>query len=146
MPTLDLRTMPPAERHRRIFEDLDALAPGETLALVNDHRPSPLRYQLEATRAGQYQWEDGDDGPEVYTASITCRARILDVRPTIAEGGEPFDSIMAAVAELDDEQPLVILVPFEPVPLEGVLGSQGFVHEAEQLETGDWRVTFQRPA
>src|SRR3546814_7226048 len=112
MPTLDLRTMPPAERHRRIFEDLDALAPGETLALVNDHRPSPLRYQLEATRAGQYQWEDGDDGPEVYTASITCRARILDVRPTIAEGGEPFDSIMAAVAELDDEQPLVILVPF----------------------------------
>src|SRR3546814_5535652 len=92
MPTLDLRTMPPAERHRRIFEDLDALAPGETLALVNDHRPSPLRYQLEATRAGQYQWEDGDDGPEVYTASITCRARILDVRPTIAEGGEPFYS------------------------------------------------------
>src|SRR3546814_15846725 len=104
MPTLDLRTMPPAERHRRILEDLDALAPGETLALVNDQRPSPLRYQLEATRAGQYQWEDGHGGPEVYTASITCRARILDVRSPFALGGEPFDHIKAAVAQLDGQQ------------------------------------------
>ena len=50
MPVLDLRPLPPPERHRRVHEQLDGLAPGETLELVNDHRPSPLRYELEATR------------------------------------------------------------------------------------------------
>lgn len=145
MPQLDLRPLPPAERHRLIFERLDELAPGETLELVNDHRPTPLRYQMEATRAGQYRWVDGEDGPERFTANITCDARILDVRPAIAAGDEPFENIMATVAQLDEGQQLVIIAPFEPVPLEGVLGSQGFTYEAEHLDGGDWRVTF-RPA
>src|SRR3546814_20967887 len=96
MPTLDLRTMPPAERPRRIFEDLDALAPGETLALVNDHRPSPLRYQLEAPRAGQYQWADGDHGTAVYTPSITCRAPPLHLRPHTSDGTPPLNQHRAA--------------------------------------------------
>ena len=56
MPVLDLRPLAPPERHRLVYEQLDALAPGETLELVNDHRPSPLRYELEATRPGQYRW------------------------------------------------------------------------------------------
>lgn len=72
--------------------------------------------------------------------------RIVDARPVIAAGGEPFEMIMAAVDELRDEQPLVVIAPFEPVPLEGVLGSQGFEFETEKLDTGDWQVTFTRPA
>lgn len=146
MPTLDLRPLPPAERHRTIFVQLDELAPGEVLELVNDHRPTPLRYELEATRVGQFRWEDGDDGPERFTARITCDARIVDARPLLAKGEEPFDTIMAAVDGLDDGQPLVVLAPFEPVPLEGVLGSHGFAYDTEVLETGDWRVTFRRAA
>jgi len=144
MPVLDLRPLPPPERHRRVHEELDALDPGETLDLINDHRPAPLRYELQATRPGQYEWEDGDDGPERWTASITCRARIVDARPILAEGGEPFDSIMAGVAALEEGQPLVVLVPFEPVPLEGVLSAQGFTWEAETLDGGDWRVVFRQ--
>ena len=70
---------------------------------------------------------------------------VLDVRPILAAGQEPFETIMAAVSSLEPGQPIVILAPFEPVPLEGVLGSQGFVHEAEEVGGGDWRVTF-RPA
>jgi uncharacterized protein DUF2249 len=66
----------------------------------------------------------------------------VDARPTIAEGGEPFDMIMAAVAGLADQEELVVLAPFEPVPLEGVLGSQGFSYEAVDLGDGDWQVTF----
>ena len=71
--------------------------------------------------------------------------QVLDVRPALAAGEEPFETIMAAVAGLGPGQPLVIVAPFEPVPLEGVLGSQGFTWEAEHLDSGDWRVTF-RPA
>jgi uncharacterized protein (DUF2249 family) len=68
-----------------------------------------------------------------------CRA------PIIAAGGEPFNDIMAAVAALGRDEELVVLAPFDPVPLEGVLGSQGFACDATDLGDGDWRVTFRRP-
>jgi len=144
MPTLDLRPLAPPQRHRLVYDALDRLAVGEVLELLNDHRPSPLRYELEATRPGQYAWEDDQDGPVVFSARITARARIVDVRPIVAAGGEPFGTIMEAAAALEPGQDLVVVVPFEPVPLEGVLGGQGFVHEAVVLDSGDWRVTFRR--
>ncbi len=68
----------------------------------------------------------------------------VDARPIIAAGGEPFDMIMAAVGSLADGEELVVLAPFEPVPREGVLGSQGFTYDAADLGGGDWRVTFWR--
>jgi uncharacterized protein (DUF2249 family) len=68
----------------------------------------------------------------------------VDARPIIAAGGEPFDLIMTAVAELDDSEELIVLAPFEPVPLEGVLGSQGFSYDVAQLGEADWQVTFRR--
>ena len=70
----------------------------------------------------------------------------VDARPIIAAGGEPFDAIMAAVAGLADDEELTVLAPFEPVPLEGVLGSQGFSYDVADLGDGDWRVTFRREA
>jgi uncharacterized protein (DUF2249 family) len=97
---------------------------------------------LAATRPDQYDWVDGEDGPERWTARITCRARIVDARPILAQGEEPFETIMAAVGSLEPGQPLVVLAPFEPVPLEGVLSAQGFTWEAETLDGGDWRVVF----
>lgn len=69
---------------------------------------------------------------------------IVDARPIIAAGGEPFETIMSAAAALGADEALVVLAPFEPVPLEGVLSSQGFTYEAEDLGGGDWQVTFTR--
>ena len=68
----------------------------------------------------------------------------LDARPIIAAGEEPFDQIMAAVARLTENEEFVILAPFEPVPLEGVLSSQGFTYDAVDIGNGDWQVTFRR--
>lgn len=70
----------------------------------------------------------------------------VDARPIIAPGGEPFETIMAAACGLRGDEELVVLAPFEPVPLEGVLSSQGFTYEARDLGGGDWRVTFRRPS
>jgi len=70
----------------------------------------------------------------------------IDARPIIAAGDEPFDLIMAAVGALERDEELVVLAPFEPVPLEGVLGAQGFSYEAVDLGDGDWQVTFRRPS
>ncbi len=68
----------------------------------------------------------------------------VDARPIIAAGGEPFDTIMAAVTSLAPDEELVVLAPFEPVPLEGVLSSQGFSYTVTDLGGGDWQVTFRR--
>ncbi|KJE76114.1 DUF2249 domain-containing protein [Ferrimicrobium acidiphilum] len=68
----------------------------------------------------------------------------VDARPIIASGAEPFEAIMAAVGALGDSEELVVLAPFEPIPLEGVLSSEGFSYTAEDIGEGDWRVTFRR--
>lgn len=46
--TLDLRDVPPPERHPKIFEAFEALDSGEALTLINDHRPRPLFYEMQA--------------------------------------------------------------------------------------------------
>jgi uncharacterized protein (DUF2249 family) len=68
--------------------------------------------------------------------------RVVDVREDIRQGREPFDRIMQAVASLGAGEELVIINLFEPVPLYGVLGQQGFSHETTRTPEGDWRVTF----
>jgi hypothetical protein len=74
----------------------------------------------------------------------------FDARPVIAVGGESFNDIMTTVAALDEDEDededeeLVVLAPFDPVPLEGVLSSQGFSYDAVRLGDGDWQVTFRR--
>lgn len=70
----------------------------------------------------------------------------VDARPIIAAGDEPFETIMAAAGALADDEPLVVLAPFEPVPLEGVLSAEGFTYEVADLGNGDWQVTFRRSA
>lgn len=45
---LDIRAVPPAERHPMIHEAFAELAPGETLTIVNDHEPKPLFYEFQA--------------------------------------------------------------------------------------------------
>ncbi len=68
----------------------------------------------------------------------------VDARPIIASGGEPFNTIMEALGALGEHEELVVLAPFEPVPLEGVLSAQGFSYEAVALDGDDWQVTFRR--
>lgn len=66
---------------------------------------------------------------------------LLDVRPLIDRGEEPFGKIMATVAGLDGRS-LVLVAPFEPTPLFGVLSAQGFTYESRQLGDAEWRVRF----
>ena len=67
---LDVRVIPPREKHPTIFATFDALAPGEHFVLVNDHDPLPLRYQLQYERAGAFVWEYLESGPVVWRVAI----------------------------------------------------------------------------
>ncbi len=45
---LDVRQEIPMRRHQLIFENYEALGPGEGFILINDHDPKPLYYQFDA--------------------------------------------------------------------------------------------------
>ena len=62
--TLDVRVLPPQEKHRHIFEKLENLAAGEDLILLNDHDPKPLFYQMQQLYPDVFGWaylQEGED-------------------------------------------------------------------------------------
>lgn len=50
---------------------------------------------------------------------------VLDARPLLARGEDPFATIMAALRELPPGRPLTVIAPFEPAPLIRLLGKRG---------------------
>jgi uncharacterized protein (DUF2249 family) len=69
---------------------------------------------------------------------------LVDVRDDIRNGREPFSKIMSAASNLRADQNLLLIAPFEPVPLVHILNKQGFQHTAHANTTGDWEVLFTR--
>jgi uncharacterized protein (DUF2249 family) len=70
-PAIDLRTITPRDRHAIVFNGFDALQPGQSLHLLNDHDPQPLRFQLDGRAFGQFEWTALESGPEVWRVQIT---------------------------------------------------------------------------
>jgi hemerythrin-like domain-containing protein/uncharacterized protein (DUF2249 family) len=71
---LDVRSVSPRERHPMIFGAYEALGPGQSFVLVNDHDPKPLYYQFAAEQPGAFTWEYLEEGPEVWRVRIGKRA------------------------------------------------------------------------
>jgi uncharacterized protein (DUF2249 family) len=67
---IDVRDVPFWRRLPSILQAIDALVPGEALELWVDIDPWPLRAHLEATRAGQWQWQDVESGPQVWRVRL----------------------------------------------------------------------------
>jgi uncharacterized protein (DUF2249 family) len=68
---LDVRDLPPPQRHALIFDTCGKLPVGDAVILVNDHDPKPLYYQFEAEQPGQFGWEYVEQGPDVWRVRIT---------------------------------------------------------------------------
>jgi len=94
MSDLDVRTLPPSERHGRIHGAFEELDPGETLTIINDHDPKPLYYELAAEvpafDADGYEMER--EGAERYVAELPK-----------AEGDDLPEAEIARIADLDGE-------------------------------------------
>ena len=67
---LDLRQLAPSERHALIQGSFAALLPGQTLQLINDHDPQPLKAQLELRSPGLLDWKYLEQGPQVWRVEI----------------------------------------------------------------------------
>jgi len=72
------------------------------------------------------------------------KTEVVDVRDDIRRGAEPFSKIMAVAAKVDVGDSLLLLVPFEPMPLFKVMEHQGFTHSGKQTSAGHWEVCFTR--
>lgn len=68
--TVDVRTVPPPQRHPMIFGTFNQLIPGEAMMLVNDHDPKPLFYQFQAELGDIFTWDYIERGPEVWQVRI----------------------------------------------------------------------------
>lgn len=67
---LDIREVAPRDRHPLIFRTFDELGTGDSFLLINDHDPMPLYYQFQAERAGQFDWEPQEEGPERWVVRL----------------------------------------------------------------------------
>jgi hypothetical protein len=68
----------------------------------------------------------------------------LDVRPLLAEGIEPLDTILRAAEGVRVGGTLELTAPFEPVPLYRVLCERGFRHQTEHGGDSEYAVRFVR--
>lgn len=67
---LDVRDLPPAQRHERIFDGYAALEAGTGFVLVNDHDPKPLYHQFEAEAGPEFRWEYRQKEPGEFRVLI----------------------------------------------------------------------------
>ena len=93
-PMLDIREVPPRDRHPRIFSFFDSLGVDGGFVLVNDHEPKPLLYQFQNERRGQFEWSPLEEGPEVWRILISRRA-------TEATGRSVYEYLQWDHARLD---------------------------------------------
>lgn len=70
---LDVRTLPPRDRHAEILRTFDGLPPGAAFVLVNDHDPKPLLYLFQAERSGAFEWNVLERGPVRFRVEIERR-------------------------------------------------------------------------
>jgi uncharacterized protein (DUF2249 family) len=60
----------PQHRHIVTLQLFEHLATGDTLQLVMDHNPTPLRYQLEARHGSRCVWTYLEEGPDVWRVRL----------------------------------------------------------------------------
>ena len=72
MDRLDIRDLPPSQRHTTIHDAFDELDAGEKLVIVNDHDPQPLFYEFRAERDAfdEKGYEVERHGPEEFVATL----------------------------------------------------------------------------
>jgi len=63
----DAREVPMIRRIGAVLQAVESLSPGETLVLLNDIDPRPLKLKL----GNKYSWDYLEQGPEVYRIKIT---------------------------------------------------------------------------
>ena len=68
--TIDVRFIPPRDRHALIFDRFDTIQAGEALQIVNDHDPQGLHRQFAEYLPGKFDWSYLESGPDLWRVRI----------------------------------------------------------------------------
>lgn len=74
MKQLDARAWGPSSRDTELLRTFDELPTGDAFVLIHDQYPKPLLLRLINTRAGQFEWNVLEAGPELFRVRIQKRA------------------------------------------------------------------------
>jgi len=83
----DVRDLPPAQRHERVYKAYDELDTGTGFVLVNDHDPKPLYHQFEAEAGPEFRWAYRQREPGEFRVLIGKAEN-----PTDSESGEKSET------------------------------------------------------
>lgn len=67
----------------------------------------------------------------------TDDAKVLDAREI---DGEPFGDITVALNDLGEDETLLLVNSFEPVPLYDVLSDRGLEYETTRVSQAEWQI------
>ncbi|GMT45029.1 MAG: hypothetical protein IEMM0006_0861 [bacterium] len=86
----------------------------------------------------EFNQEEKQVSQEKKTNTIMEKKNIitLDVRPILSGGSDPFDEIMRTIKGMKEEETLLIINTFEPVPLLNILQKRGYIYQTERPEPG----------
>jgi uncharacterized protein (DUF2249 family) len=70
--------------------------------------------------------------------------KLLDIRPILARGDDPFSRIRTTVDALQPGEGLSVVAPFLPSPLIEKLGNEGFRSRVERQPGSGWITHFWR--
>ncbi|HIP49734.1 MAG TPA: DUF2249 domain-containing protein [Lutibacter sp.] len=69
---------------------------------------------------------------------------VLDVRPTIESGADPFKEIMAGVKEMKESETLKVINVFEPIPLITILKEKGYKSWTNEVSANEYHTFFEK--
>ena len=69
-------------RHPLIFSTFNRMGPEDSLYVVNDHDPRPLRYLFDVKYPNAFTWDYVEEGPDIWRVRIgrTAEAYASPVR------------------------------------------------------------------
>ena len=67
---IEVAKLPPGTCERHIVATYERLLPGESLEIVVDHDPAPLRQRFAVERPGESDWAYLEHGPRVWRVRV----------------------------------------------------------------------------
>jgi len=75
---------------------------------------------------------------------MTDAELFMDVRPLLAQGSDPLQSVVELAAAVEPGGRFTLAAPFNPLPLRRVLSQMGFSSQAHKLDDQHWHIILER--
>lgn len=99
---------------------------------------SPLGFVIQSEIKNNINHTSTNNMLDIESIKNT-KIHVLDVRPILAQGVDPFTAIMQKLKDVPDGETLELVNTFEPIPLIRILSSKGYnthvIHEGEIVKT-----------